>query len=118
MKTLFAIFLVANLLTETMAALTLIAGPDGLAAAGTGGQWSMHYGFAALAIAAASLWVWPQRNVLVAVTPVLGILLTFHAGLLLSLTVAGDQQAGVMLHALLFVLSAALFATRKRWCGT
>ena len=55
MKILFTVVLVLNFLTETLAAVSLIGGPEGIAAAGKGGMWSMHYGFAALAIASASL---------------------------------------------------------------
>ena len=44
MRILFIIVLVVNLLTELLAATTLIGGPDGIAAAGKGAMWSMHYG--------------------------------------------------------------------------
>ncbi len=84
MKILFMIVLVLNLLTEAMAATFLIGGPEGVSAAGQGGMWSMHYGFAALAIASASLWIWPYRNEIKAVTALLGVLLTFHTGLFFS----------------------------------
>ena len=114
MRTLFAIFLILNLLVEALASVSLIGGPEGLAAAGKGGMWSMHYGFAAFAIASASLWVWPQRNHQSAVTAVLGLLATFHSGLFVSLTAAGDQQAGMVIHAVLAVLAITLFALRGR----
>jgi len=116
MRILFIVVLVVNLLTELLAATTLIGGPDGIAAAGKGAMWSMHYGFAALAIASASLWVWPYRNNLKAVTAVLGVLTTFHTGLFVSLTLAGDQQAGQIIHAVMAVLCFALFTQRTRWC--
>ena len=48
MKILFNIVLVLNFLTEAMAAVSLIGGPEGISAAGQGGMWSMHYGFAAV----------------------------------------------------------------------
>ncbi len=118
MKYLFIVFLVLNFLAEMMAAVSLVAGPAGIAAAGSGGQWSMHYGFGALAFASASLWLWPQRNHLAAVTAVLGILLVFHSGLLVSLILAGDQPVGVGIHGLLAPFCALLFFTRKSWCGT
>lgn len=116
MKILFVVLLVLNCLTEVLAATTLIGGPDGIAAAGRGGMWSMHYGFAALAIASASLWVWRYRTNLSAVTAVLGVLLTFHTGLFISLTLAGDQQAGMVIHAVLSVLCIVLFTQRSKWC--
>lgn len=116
MKTLFITLLVLHFLTEALAATTLIGGPGGIAAAGSGGMWSMHYGFAALAFASASLWIWPYRTNLSAVTAVLGVLLTFHTGLLLSLTLAGDQMVGVILHAILATLCIVLFTQRRKWC--
>lgn len=114
MRKLFNVLLVLNFLVEAMAAASLIGGPDGLAAAGRGGMWSMHYGFAALAIASVSLWIWPYRSDRKAVTAVLGLLLTFHSGLVVSLAAAGDQAVGLVLHAVLASLSALLFARRGR----
>jgi|DEB0MinimDraft_6_1074348.scaffolds.fasta_scaffold126300_2 hypothetical protein len=116
MKKLFAALLVLNLLFELLAASSLIAGPEGIRATGLGNQWSMHYGFAALAIASVSVWAWPGRQLMVVATPVLGILLTFHTGLFISLMVAGDQVAGSVIHAVLALLAWALFLTRKKWC--
>jgi hypothetical protein len=117
MRILFIVVLVVNLLTEALAAATLIGGPDGIAAAGKGGMWSMHYGFAALAIASASLWVWPYRNNLKAVTAVLGVLCTFHTGLFVSLTLAADQQVGMIIHGVMAVLCIVLFTQRAKWCN-
>ena len=51
MRYLFAAFLILNFLAEAMAAVTLIGGPGGIADAGSGNQWSMHYGFAVISIA-------------------------------------------------------------------
>ncbi len=105
MKHVYSTLLVLSCLTELLAAFSLIGGPDGLAAAGRGGQWSMHYGFAALAIASCSIWAWPQRNELAAVTVVIGVLGVFHTGLAVSLATAGDQQAGLVIHCVLALLS-------------
>ncbi len=116
MKTVFSTFLVLNFLAEGMAAAMLIGGPEGVAAAGSGGMWSMHYGFAALAMASASLWVWRVRTDLAAVTAVLGVLLTFHIGILISLSLAGDQMAGVVIHAVLATLCLLAFTQRSKWC--
>ncbi len=115
MKILFAVILVLNFLTEALAATSLIGGPEGIAAAGKGGMWSMHYGFAAAAIASASLWAWPYRSDLRVVTAVLGTLLIFHTGLFISLSLAGDQKAGMVIHAVLATLSLIAFARRKTW---
>ena len=116
MKTVFSTFLVLNFLAEGLAAATLIGGPEGIAAAGSGSMWSMHYGFAALAMASASLWVWRLRTDLGAVTAVLGVLLTFHIGVLISLSLAGDQMAGVVIHAVLAPLCLLAFTQRSKWC--
>ena len=115
MQILFVVFLVLNLLAEALAAVSLIGGEGGVAAAGSGGQWSMHYGFAVIAIASASIWVWPVRRDRRAVTAVLGILLMFHVSVLVSLAVAGDQAVGVVIHSVLAILAALLFSLRQRF---
>ena len=58
----FNTLLILSFLMELMAAIALITGPGGFSAAGQGELWSLHYGFAALAIASFSVWVWPQRH--------------------------------------------------------
>lgn len=116
MRTFFTIVLILNFLTEAMAATLLIAGPEGVSAAGKGDMWSMHYGFAALAIASTTVWIWPYRTNMQAVTAVLGVLLTFHSGLFISLATAGDQMPGMVLHAILAVLCIFLFTQRAKWC--
>ena len=116
MKIVFNIVLILNLLTEAMAATFLIGGPEGIAAAGKGGMWSMHYGFAALAIASMTIWIWPYRTNLKAVTAILGVLLTFHTGLFISLTLAGDQMPGMIIHAVMATLCIIVFTQRKKWC--
>lgn len=118
MRYVFGALLVLNFLVEVLAASTLIGGPDGIAAAGSGGQWSMHYGFAVIAIASAGLWVWPHRRELGAVTAVLGMLTVFHVCVLASLIIAGDQPAGVMIHAVLAPLSVLCLLKRRAICGT
>jgi hypothetical protein len=50
------------------------------------------------------------------VSVALGILLTFHSGLCVSLALAGDQAAGMVVHALLAVLCAVLFFRRASLC--
>lgn len=118
MKTLFTVFLILNLLAETLAATSLIGGPQGLPALGqvTGGMWAMNYGFAVIAIASAIFWIWPQRTNLNAVTPVLGMLLTFHISVFVALALAGDQFAGTIIHGVLAPLSVFLFTQRRKWC--
>ena len=116
MKILFNVVLILSFLFEAYASASLIAGPEGFAAAGSGNQWSMHYGFAALAIASISLWVWPYRTNLPLVTFALGVLFTFHTGLSISLYLAGDQQAGMIIHSVLSVLCLVLLTQRSKWC--
>lgn len=117
MKGLFAAFLALNFLVEAFAAFALITGPGGISAAGTGNQWSMHYGFAVLAIASASLWVWPRRTDYQVVTAVLGVLVVFHCAVAISLATAGDQKVGLVIHTVFATLSVLLFALRARWCN-
>lgn len=118
MKTALTVFLVLNLLTEALAAASLIGGPTGLGAteAVPGGMWAMHYGFAVIAIASALFWLWPYRDNHAAVTAVLGMLMTFHCVLLTSLLIEGVQQAGIVIHSVLALFAIVLFALRSRWC--
>ena len=114
MKILFIVMLVLNLLLETLAAVTLITGPGGISAAGTGEQWSMHYGFAALAIASVSLWIWPRRADPGAVGTVLGVLLVFHTGLAVSLALAGDQLFGLVMHTVVAAMCLVLVLQQSK----
>ena len=77
----------------------------------------MHYGFAALSIASLSVWAWPKRNNPDTVTVVLGLLLTFHAAIAVSLAIARDQLFGLVSHSTLTVACIALFFTKSSWCG-
>ena len=116
MKILFNVVLILSFLFETLASVSLITGPEGITAAGSGNQWSMHSGFAVLAIASISLWAWPYRTNLPLVTFALGVLFTFHTGLSISLYLAGDQQAGMIIHSVLSVLCLVLLTQRSKWC--
>jgi hypothetical protein len=116
MKILFNVVLILSFLFEALASTSLIGGPEGVSAAGLGNQWSMHYGFAAIAIASMSLWAWPYRTNLPVVTFALGVLFTFHTGLSISLTLAGDQQVPSILHGVLAVLFLILLTQRSTWC--
>ena len=129
MKTFFTAFLVLNFLAEALAATSLIGAETGLSAAlnnpldkaadndPTQSQfWSMHYGFAVIAIASAIAWVWPHRSNRAVVTAVLGILITFHVALFCSLALEGTQTAGIVLHAVLALMAITLFGLRGRWC--
>ena len=98
MQTLLTAALALNFALEAFAATVLIGGPGGFAdaAAPAASRWSMHYGFAVIAIASAGVWLWPVRRELAALTPVLGILTMFHGGVLISLLRAGDQAQGAV----------------------
>ena len=118
MKIFFTVVLILNFLTEAMAAVSLIGGPQSAFADEPveGGFWAMHYGFAAISIASAVFWVWPYREDLKAVTAVLGILLVFHICIFTSLAIAGDQIPGTIIHAVMAVFCAFLFTQRSKWC--
>jgi len=110
MHSLYLVLLTLNLLVETLAGTALIAGPDGIAAAGRGNLWSMHYGFAALAVASISVWGYVYRALPQVQRAVLGVLLVFHAGIAVSLTLAGDQAVGQIIHIVLATLTLLLVA--------
>jgi len=91
MKIFFTVFLVLNLLAETLAAVSLIGAPNGLSAAldstitnvadnnpALSKFWSMHYGFA--------------------------------------LFLEGTQTGGIVLHSILALMAIVLFALRGHWC--
>jgi len=119
MQRYFSTVLILNLVFEATAAVALIAFPEAALAQGEALLWPRNYGFAALAMASASLWVWPLRDQLPSVTAVCGILLTFHVGLSASLAIAGGANTGASaLHGLLAVLFLVAFVQRKKWCNT
>ncbi|MEM7078610.1 MAG: hypothetical protein AAF513_08280 [Pseudomonadota bacterium] len=111
-----AIALGLHFLMEMLAAIGLIM--KGVKLAGDGELWSMHYGFAALAPASVSLWLGPYRRQAGALTVALGLLCSFHTGLAISIAIAGDMVGGMVGHAVLAVLSIALFVLRGRLVET
>ena len=120
MKKFFTGFLILNLLIETMAAVAMIGGAGGLIEAGEvmASIWTRNYGFAAFAIGSAVFWIWPYRENIQVVRAVMGILMTFHTGVAISLFMAGTQMGTSALHAVLAVLSIALYSQRARWCAS
>lgn len=118
MKHLFTTYLVVNLVLESIAAVTLIGAGLGLftIAGLESGMWSMNYGFAAIAIASALFWVWPHRSNRDVVGPVLGILLAFHALVSVSFAIQGGQVPSIVVHAVMALLGAFLYARRSAWC--
>lgn len=118
MKIAFTVFLVLNLLAETLAAVSLIGGPMGLQAPEPveASRWAMNYGFAVIAIASAIFWIWSKRSTLNAVTPVLGMLMIFHVCLFIALSMDKTQTFGFVLHGALALMAIILFTQRRKWC--
>ena len=110
--------LVLNFLFEGAAATALLLGPEGINATemAPGGMWAMNYGFAALAIALAIVWIWPQRNNSAVVFAVMGVLSTFHILLTIALAIAGNQMGGMIAHSIMAVLCIAALTQRHKWC--
>lgn len=118
MKIFFIIVLALNLLFEGMAGFVLLRGPDGIDATTmpASGMWAMNYGFAALAIASAIIWLWPNRTNSQAVGSVMGILSTFHVLLAISLAIPGNQTGPMIAHSVMAVLSIIALTQRSKWC--
>lgn len=118
MKIFFIVVLVLNLLFEGLAGVTLLLGPGGITAEVmlASGMWSMNYGFAALAIASAIIWLWPNRSNSQAVGSVMGMLSTFHVLLAISLAIPGNQMGPMILHSIMAVLSIVALTQRSKWC--
>ncbi len=114
MKHLYVAVLAMTIAFELLAAVSLIGGPGGFQAAGSGEQWSMHYGFAAVVMASVPVWAWKNRFLPAVATQTLGILMTFHLLLAVSLFTAGDQFAGMVIHGILGSFCILLFALRSR----
>ena len=119
MKIFFTVFLVLNLLFEGMAAVFLIGGPGGIRAdvMPETGMWAMNYGFAAFAIASAIVWMWPYRTDLGAVSVGLGVLMTFHIALSISLHIPGNQMGPAILHTVMAIMAVVLYSQRRKWCA-
>ncbi len=118
MRVLFIGFLVLNLLLEALGAVLLISGPQGILSElrPEEGMWNVNYGFAAIAIASALFWVWPNRDNRQAVGSVLGILLTFHTALFVSFAIQGNQTTPMIIHAVMAALSIFLYTQISKWC--
>ena len=119
MKIFFIAVLVLNFLFEGVAGLALVVLSDtgiGAAAHDAAGNWGMNYGFAAWAIASVIFWVWPHRENSAVVGTVLGILITFHLFLTISLGVTGNQMGPTILHGIMFLLSVVAYSQRSKWC--
>ena len=108
-----------NFLLEGLLAITLIGGTLGILSIARleAGPWAMNYGFAAAAIATAIFWVWPYRDNRQAVSPILGILLTFHAAVFVSFAMQANQVPPIVVHGVMAALAFILFTQRSKWCG-
>lgn len=118
MKKLFSAALIFNLVVEWIAAAVLIGAPETLFPDGhpVGIDWARNYGFAALAIGTAALWVWPHRGDMKASGTILGILLTFHISISVAMAVAGNMLEALVLHSLMAVMFIYLYTQRAKWC--
>ena len=118
MKNVFVGFLVLNLLLEGLAAIALIGSALGLISIAQleAGPWAMTYGFGAAAIATAIFWVWPYRDSRQAVSPVLGLLLAFHAAVCVSFALQANQLPTTVVHGVMAALALFLYAQRSKWC--
>jgi hypothetical protein len=118
MQKVFTGYLLLNLALEGLAAITLIGGALGVFSIDNleAGMWPMHYGFAAIAIATAVFWVWPQRTKPDSVAPILGILLSFHALVSISFGIAGGQVPAMVVHGFMAALALYFYSQRARWC--
>ena len=118
MKNLFTGFLFLNFLLEFVAGVVLIGASLGLLSVAQleTGMWSMIYGFAALAVATAIFWVWPHRDNRDVVGAVLGILLSFHALILIAFVIEGNQTPSAIAHAAMAAYAMFLYMQRSKWC--
>ena len=119
MKNVFTGVLILNLIVEFGAAFALISASlagGGIEDPMSGAAWSRNYGFGALAIGSAAIWIWPHRENYAVVSTVLGILMVFHIGVTISLGVIGGQMATGGLHLVLSILMVTMYALRGRWC--
>ena len=112
MKHLYSGVLVVTVLSELLAAVTLIGGPGGVFTLTDDQQWSQHYGFVALVMASVPIWGWRRRYSRETATFMLGVLTTFNLAITTSLLLAGDMMGGIVLHGVLGLLSFILFVRR------
>ncbi|TDI62594.1 MAG: hypothetical protein E2O92_00710 [Alphaproteobacteria bacterium] len=119
MKNVFTGVLILNLIVEFGAAFALISaslGGVGVEDPMSATVWSRSYGFGALAIGSAVIWIWPHRDNYAVVSTVLGMLMVFHIGVTISFGVVGGQLAVGGLHAVLSVLMVTMYVLRGKWC--
>jgi hypothetical protein len=118
MKKVFTGMLMLNLLVEAVAASFLIGSPDTLFPEGpaAGITWARNYGFAALAMGSTIFWIWPFRDNYSTVSAVLGIMMTFHTGVTISLALSTTQMGPAFLHGFMAVFTISLYTMRSKWC--
>jgi len=111
MKALFFISILANLLIEAGAGISLLAGDQGISSGVRPdyGPWSIHYGFAAIAVASVSIWLWLYRFNIVVMGVLLGFLATFNTLLFLSVLLAGGASVAMAFHGFMAIACSALY---------
>lgn len=122
MKKLLIAVGIAHLLAEGLGGLMMVIAPASVLPGASSAALSfvVLYGFAAIAMASVVVWAWPQRNNAAVMGVVLGILATFHTGILLGLLMAamagGSLGVGIV-HGMFAALFWLLYARRRQWCA-
>ena len=121
MKRLLMVVLAINFLFEGFIAIVLIASPQTLVPSEQieGLSWAINYGFAALAMASVTLWVWRFMDDFRVMGPALGILAVFHTGLTIGTGMSASTGAGfgpTIVHGLLGLACWFLLFQRSKWC--
>lgn len=111
-----------HLLSEGLVGLTMLFSPATILPEGSAQELSfvMSYGAAAVAMATAVLWAWPQRNHYTVMGVVLGLLACFHTAVMVALLLAaamgGNPVFVGVVHGIVAALFWLLFARRGQWC--
>ena len=103
MKYCLVVLLVLHALIEGLMGAVMVVAPQTLAPTAGPSELGMMttYGFAAITMALAVAWLWPQRHQLAALSVILGLLATFHTCLsvaIIMLAINGAAIATVFIH--------------------
>ena len=113
--------LVINFLFEGFIAVALIVSPQSFVPSEQveGISWAINYGFAALAMASVTIWVWRVMDDFKVMGPALGTLAVFHTGLAIGTAMSASAGPGfgpTIVHGLLAIGCWFLFFQRSKWC--
>ncbi len=103
MKKIVVVLLGLHALVEGLIGALMVVSPRLLAPAAAPSELGVMttYGFAALTMALAVAWLWPQRRNIAVLGTVLGLLATFHTGLsvaMIMLAINGASVVTVFVH--------------------